>query len=334
MRLIFPVYLSAATYSLGTRNECNVIKIDKMRIIKLFIILSLLTINGIKAQQLPNFIQSRNLQSILNPASVTDNYLWRDQNVEVMAAYRYQWVGLDDAPKTAVASFNFHNPSKRISWGGHLMNDQTGPTSFTSAYGRFAYHLEFDDELTLSLGAAAGAAQYRVAGEKLVFNETGDITKQNSGRIYPDFSAGAFLYKPRSFYVGISMPQTLGLNLEFRNTLRQYDIKRVQHYFGGGGAFIKVNGDRDYIEPSMWVRYAPNAPLNADLNLKYEYNDTWWVALGGSTSRALHFDTGLMWEDSRSNLFHFGYGMSYNFQQYGPTFGFTHELNLVYSWKY
>ncbi len=305
-----------------------------MKNILLYICVSCFMIGSIKAQQLPNFIQTRDMNIIMNPASVSDNYLWREQNVEVLTAYRYQWVGLADAPKTAFASFNYMNPTKHVSWGGHLMNDQTGPTSFTSAYGRFAYHIEFGNELTLSVGAAAGAAQYRVAGEKLVFNDKGDITNENNGRIYPDFAAGAFLYKPKKFYAGISTPQTFGLNLQFKNTLRQYDIRRVQHYMAGGGAYFEVNGGRDCIEPSAWIRYAPNAPLNADFNVKYEYNDTWWVTLGGSTSRAIHFDTGLLWDDANSNLFHFGYGMSYNFQQYGPTFGFVHELNLVYSWKY
>ena len=305
------------------------------KILKFIFIINCISITyNINAQQLPNFIQSRDLQFLMNPAYVSDNYLWRDQNVEVTAGYRYQWAGLKEAPNTAMASFHYHNETYNISWGGHVVNDQTGPTSNSAAYARFAYHVGLGNDMKLAIGGAAGMAQYRVAGEKLVFNEQNDIAKENNSRIYPDFALGTFLYKPRSFYVGISTPQTLGLNLQYRNTLREYDIKKVRHFYAGGGGFIKMNDDRDVFEPSMWIRYVPNAPLNADLNLKYEYNDTWWLTLGASTSRALHFDTGLLLDTNNDNLLHIGYGFGYNFQTYGPQFGFTHEIVLAYSWKY
>lgn len=95
----------------------------------------------LSAQQLPLFTQYRENTGLLNPAALEPDYLGYGNNFTVGASYRSQWDGLSGAPKTMTLRATYFADDYAgvtMMGGGYLVRDQTGPLSFTGAYGRIA----------------------------------------------------------------------------------------------------------------------------------------------------------------------------------------------------
>jgi type IX secretion system PorP/SprF family membrane protein len=286
------------------------------------------------AQQLPLLHQFRESSLYVNPANISSDYFQTGLSYSAGATYRYQWTDVEGAPRTMMARVEQYAPEKKMTWGAYIINDETGPTSFTSAYFRGGYVIEMDNEMLLSFGLAAGLAQYRVKGSELFFLEPDDIAKVDFVKIVPDISLGAYLYSPGNYYFGLSMPQTLGIDLTYKNEVRDFNIQRVQHIFGNAGFFVHIN-DRDFFEISSWGKYVGGAPFNADFNVKYQHGTGFWVGAGWSTANSLRADFGVTLLGGKyetDNMLKVAYAYDYNFSKVGPFFGSAHEINLSYAW--
>ena len=297
------------------------------------------------AQQLPLFTQYRENISVINPAAVSHDYLVYENNVSYGASYRRQWVGLDSGPRTQTVRGEYiftELGSFGLAAGLYLMNDKTGPTGFTGIYGRLAGIITDGDPYYggLSIGLAFGAVQYRVNVTDIKLRDPGDIVgMDDQAQIYPDAGLGIYYYKLISdgfledshIYGGLSVPQIIGLNLEFEDETGNFYTQRVQHFYGTVGLYKYL--DEGFIEPSIWVKYAPNVPLNIDFNLRYQLAGNFWIGAGGSTSGAMHLEGGLLMGENMGfdNTLKIGYGFGYSFTTFGPSAGTTHEINLSYS---
>lgn len=296
---------------------------------------------SLTGQQLNLFTQYRENAVILNPAAMESDFLAFGSNLTFGASYRAQWAGLAAGPRTQTLRMSFIN--KRFAGvtpllGGHIINDQTGPTGFTGIYGRFGGVVSSDPEYGgFAIALTAGAVQYRVKASELFLRDPGDVLgSANQTRIFPDVGLGVYYYQMLGsgdmFYSGVSLPQALGLDLTFKNENGQFYTKRVQHIYGTLG-FYKFVGDDGFLEPSLLFKYAPNAPLNVDLNLRYQIPGSLWVGAGMSTAKAVHLETGFLLGESLGfdNVFRIGYGFDYSFSSFGPSVGATHEINLTIS---
>ncbi len=297
------------------------------------------------AQQLPLFTQYRENTSALNPAAFSHDYLTMENNLSFGASYRRQWTGINSGPQTSIlrGEYIFSDlGSFGLVAGGHLMNDQTGPTGFTGIYGRLAGIITDDDPYYggLSVGLTVGVVQYRVNVSEIFLRDAGDIlAMDDQSQIYPDVGVGVYYYKliddgfldESHVYAGISVPQTFGLNLEFEDEGGGFSTKRIQHYYATAGLYKYF--DEGYIQPSVWVKYVQNAPLNIDFNLRYQLAGNFWIGAGGSTSGAMHIEGGFLLGENMGfdNTLRIGYGYDYSFTSFGPSAGSTHEINLSYS---
>lgn len=300
----------------------------------------------VSAQQLPLFTQYRENVGIINPGAIHNNYLLNQQNMTFGASYRKQWVLVNGSPTTQILRGDWIGVNGRgaatFLAGGYLINDQTGPTGFTGAYGKFGTLLAEDPEVEgLSLGLAFGIVQYRVDVTKLRLHDPGDIEATDDQRkLFPDAGFGAYYYKELGigngrndfFYSGISVPQLLGLNLTFKDANGKFATKRIQHFYGLAG-LIHFISETSYLEPSVWVKYTPNAPFNADFNLKYQLTEAFFIGAGCSLSKNIHAETGIDIGESMNldGNFRIGYGFDYSFSTFGPFAGSTHEFNITYS---
>jgi len=216
------------------------LKLRKITIVKyrslLLVIFVMLNMGlMLNAQQLPSFSGNEIQESITNPAKIHSSHYKYDHNVNAGVMYRYQWVGLDDAPRTLIGNFDFFNEDLKMNFGGSIINDQTGPLSYTGLYIKGAYQIKLTDILELGVGLSGGLLQYRVKGTDLNFLEAGDIGQENLTKFFPDFSLGAMLYIDKKYYFGISIPQTFNLNLLYRTDNNDFNITRVPHYYGIAG---------------------------------------------------------------------------------------------------
>lgn len=306
------------------------------------VLIMCLQINNAFSQQLSTYTLYRDNWNILNPAFVSNNYLNNDYNMTASTHYRFQWLGLDDAPRNQALFFEYVPDAMNIAFGGHILNDKAGFFGSTGVYGNFAYRLDFQRtvEQSLFFGISAGLVQYRARLRDIRLAQGDDeAANVDDNRIFPDFGLGAFYAYSDKFYVGISVPQTLGLNMEFRDQSNSFSMKRVQHFYGIIGSYISLDvvGDgASYLEPTLWVKYAPNAPLNIDLNLRYQFSNVLWMGLGGNISKTLHAEVGVLLGENielvGNGQLKIGLGFDYGFNTYSRFFGSSLELNVGYSW--
>jgi len=309
------------------------------RYLLLLSVTALVTLKTLNAQQLSLFTQYRENATIINPAAVDADFLAFGQNLTFGASYRAQWVGLDNAPTTQTVRFSYLNKNASgvtFMGGAHLVNDQTGPTGFTGFYGRIAGVLSEDPEYGgFVVGLSAGAVQYRVNASEIFLREDGDILgSQNQSQLFPDVGVGVYYYQATAnddyFYAGVSVPQVVGLDLTFKNDAGEFLTKRVQHFYGLLG-FYKFFDNDSFIEPSLWIKYAPNVPVNLDLNIRYQTPGALWIGTGVSSAKNFHIETGVLLGNGLDNAIRIGYGFDYSFSSFGPSAGSTHELNVAFS---
>ncbi len=314
-----------------------------LRTVLTFLLIGL-TIN-LFAQQLSLFTQYRENLTILNPAAVGSNYLTNEENLTFGATHRVQWQGIDGSPTTSTLRGDYlfeSGSSVSLLTGGYLINDQTGPTGFTGLYGRVGGLLSDDPVYGgISLGLTFGMVQYRVNASEIRLRDEGDIIgADDQTTIYPDVGVGVFAYTLLDggffdddyLYGGISIPQVFGLDLTFTGQNGEFFTQRVQHMYAVVGLY-KFLRDESFLEPSLWVKYAPNAPVNLDFNLRYQMAENFWIGLGGATSQTMHLEAGFILGNNLGldNSLRIGYGYDYSFTEFGPYTGGAHELNVSFS---
>lgn len=299
--------------------------------------------NEMKAQQLPLFTQYREFQGIINPASISHDFLfWEGYTTSFGISYRQQWDKIKGGPVTSTLRgehiFDLGNAVSPVI-GGYIMQDQAGPISFTGGYGRLAMLFSDDPYFHgLSLGLSGGIVQYRVETQELIAIYPDDIlTFNDQKKVFPDIGVGVYAYKRiengflegDNIYIGFSVPQVFGLNLLFEENDNQFSIRRTPHYFGVLGVNKYIN-DKSYLEAAGWVKYVNGAPINADINLRYLINATIWLGGGFSTSGLGHLEGGFVLGENIGwqHLVRIGYGYDPSFASYGVRFGNVHEVNM------
>lgn len=305
----------------------------------------LLCAQFLPAQQLSLFTQYRENLGVLNPAAVAADYLIYESNVSLGASYRTQWTSFPANPTTQTIHGVYMNPERyafNMFAGGYLLNDQTGPTGLTGIYGRAGGILTGDPYYGgVSIGISVGLVQFRLKTSEIRFRDPGDVVAEGGDQmqLYPDVGAGIFAYKRIEggaleddvIYGGFSVPQVMGLDLTFRNDQGEYSTQRVQHFYGVFGLY-KFFDEFSFLEPSVWVKYTANSPVNLDFNLRYQTAYNFWIGTGMSTAKNFHMEGGVLFgEAGFGNLLRLGYGFDYSFTDFGPFTGGTHEVNLTYT---
>jgi type IX secretion system PorP/SprF family membrane protein len=299
----------------------------------------------VSAQQIPLITQYRDAISILNPGAIGADFFSDGYKGSVGLIQRKQWAELPNAPSTQILRGDYYAADRygvTLMAGGHLINDQTGPTGLTGVYGKISGIVTSDAAYNgLSMGLSIGAVQYRLRAADLKLRDPDDIRAQEDrSKTHPDLALGVFYYQRLSgnldddyIYAGLSMPQALAFDVTFTDQdNRQFSTQRVRHYFANAG-WYHFFGDESFIEPSVWLKYVPNTPFNADFNLRYRMRNTLWLGLGASVGGNIHAEFGVQLGKNLgfSNNVRIGYGFDYSGQKFGVYTGSTHEISLCYA---
>ncbi len=291
----------------------------------IILLIGLLFTCQVHAQQLPLFSQYNQNNFILNPGMTG-----MDESTTASVTLRRQWQQMPQAPETGLVSFRTYLDDYGTGIGGYILADKTGPTSFISLNGSYAYHIDFDRWNTqrLALGLSFSLAQYRLKGSELVLDEADDIAifTNNVSRILPDAGLGATYYTD-DFYVGISIPQAVSLNVRFDGDDGISSIRRIAHFYAMGGIKI-ITGAEDHIElePSIWLKYAPHSPIHANLNFQLTYDNIIGMGIGYATDKTALGQVNVMIAE-RLRL---GYAFSVQFSEWTNYLGGTHEIGVNY----
>ncbi|MBK0381918.1 type IX secretion system membrane protein PorP/SprF [Pedobacter sp. SD-b] len=293
------------------------------------------------AQQKPQYTQYILNNFIINPAiSGIENY------IDVKAATRQQWAGLENAPQTSYLTAHMplgntndwgsatsygmvgDNPlgrsyksdyeaSKSHSGIGLIaVVDKTGPLSNNSFNLTYAYHIGLAPRLNLAVGVGAGISKVTLNTNDITLENPNDAAIANSGninRIKPDLNVGIWLYSAE-FFFGASVQQILPQTLSFSDQSSYNQGKTVPHSFFTAGYRFWLSDDVTVI-PSIMVKYVNPVPLGIDFNTKVAFRDKFWV--GGAYRK----------DDSYSGMVGFNLGSLINV---GYAYDFTQSaLNTV-----
>lgn len=319
-----------------------------MKKISSLVFCSLWLLFSLQAQQTPLFSAYRDQWAILNPAALSNNYLLNDRSMSLSGAWHVQWWNLAESPRTQAMQWEWVNEDKNSVFGAQVLNDQTGKIGQTGLYGRYAYRINMGrrTEQSILIGLNAGLVQYRARLSDIDFPDPGSVALQNTQSYRPDLGVGVFYHYADRFYAGISAPQCFGVRTVFQQEPQALSIRRVPHLYAVVGGYWSapwLGNETSFLEPSLWVKYVANAPLNLDFNLRAQVSELVWVGAGMNTgfgaqwSAALHVETGLFFGD-QVQLFDGQVKAGFAFdlpvtQGLSRQFGSSAEVNVVYAWR-
>ncbi len=306
---------------------------------------SLFTFSNSFAQQKPQYTQY-----IINPYLINPALTGIENYIDIKAGRRYQWQGLENAPKTDYFTahlpigntMDWHSPisfdmvgenplgrsykSEYMAAEPHhgvgivVVSDKAGPLKNTTANVTYAYHLGLAPKLNLSVGIGVGATQtsFDVTDVKLGEENDPAVQAASSSIINPDLNFGVWLYSV-DYFAGVSVQQLLPRAISFSNSSSQ----KSSHYFVTTGYRFWFSDDVTFT-PSVMLRYVNPAPTSLDLNAKFSFKNKVWAGVGyrqdDAVSGMLGFNLG--------SLLNVGYAYDFTTSQLNSVTQGSHEIVL------
>ena len=238
----------------------------------------------LQAQQLPQLSQFMLNDFAVNPAiaGMNDSY-------QIKTSVRNQWVGIEDAPKTTLLSI-YGKSSDHVGLGGSVFNDQVSSTSRAGASLTYAYHLNFTDEVKMSMALSGGFTQFKI--DKAGWNVSNPNDPIMDGAVVvnlvPDATFGLNIYEEDKWYLGIAVPQLLNSKLTLidedfvKNISVDMDGSLSRHIYVMGMYNLEIDHYWD-LQPSVLFKTVSNQN-QIDMGLKTIYSDKFWMGMDYRTN--------------------------------------------------
>lgn len=212
---------------------------------------------------------------MFNPLQFNPAYAGSRKSISIAGVGRFQWIGLEGAPRSQFFSIHAPLANQNLGLGLHASNDKIGSRNRTSVFADVAYHIRLNRRgHRLSFGMSAGI-------DWQVFDFSGLFTLDPNDPVYntyvsrvrPNFGAGVYYYGERHF-IGFSIPRLI------RNRLGENlgigDLLQRRHFYLSGGYVFKLNSTLDF-KPSALIKVSENAPITVDLNANFFIMNSLWV---------------------------------------------------------
>ncbi len=319
----------------------------------IILIFAICTCGIIYGQQMPQYSQFQRNQFMINPAAAGVYDF-----VDVTLSGRWQWLGVDDSPRTSYLAFSvpvrfkpkYYNPGIRTSggpvqnpeiktgklkhtFGGQLLADQYGAFRKFSFSGTYAVHVPMSKKVNLSFGVKAGLSNNSFLADKAqvlniiapdqnqyIDNTYDNFVQNQSNKYIMDLGAGLYLYSKKLF-VGISADQLTRDMVEFGQGTANFNPQ--MHFSVLGGYQIPLNSNLT-LTPGFLIKYMSPAPISIDGNLQLEYKNWLWMTLGYRHTDAVIAMVGM----NISDRFKFGYSYDFSVSRFNSFSSGGHELTL------
>jgi type IX secretion system PorP/SprF family membrane protein len=273
-----------------------------------------LTSGSMQAQREPFYTQYMYNIGSFNPA-----YVGSVESLDLNLLYRSQWIDIPGAPRTIRFGVNMPLANRKHGLGFNAVNDQLGPTTQTFVDVSYSFQIQFEYDVRLAFGLAAGGSFLNVDFSKGSFENPGEpiLDQQNISEFTPTVGAGVFLYHP-SWYAGLSVPNLLTDGL-YSDEVAQ--VVEGQMQFNLIGGFVFDLNDNLKFKPAFLVNYIRGNPINGNISLNFLMNET--LTLGAA----------YRWDNSVSGLAGFqitdtifiGYSYDYSTNGLGGYNSGSHE---------
>lgn len=292
------------------RTEINIITI---------ILIIVIYVNFGYAQQLPLYSQYYFNDYAVNPAiGGTKAY------IDARSIHRYQWQGINDAPRTYTLSI--HGPFKNnySGMGAFLYTDHVGPTRRTGAQISYTYKLKITQKIKLGMALSGGLLEWKLDAHKVKLYDPNDQVIVNGvmRSIVPDAKFGLHLYHSK-WFLGFSAPNLIRSKLRFNNALYT-GLSTLDNHFiiNTGYKFRVAKGFK--LEPSVLVKHIAPVPLQVDVMARVLWKDKIWL---GGVYRTMDAASVMIGVTHKNNI-SFGYAYDFtttNLRNYSSG---THELYI------
>jgi type IX secretion system PorP/SprF family membrane protein len=229
------------------------------------------------AQQLPITTQYLFNGLLINPA-----YAGSRKALTANLTWRQQWAGFEGAPRTQVLSIHSPLPEKKLALGLLLINDRIGVAHETAVTSNYAYRIRLGrGQLAFGLGAGVRMQAYEWTAVRTTDPGDARFLADGTDRARPDFSAGLY-WADKKWFAGLSLP-TLPRGGTLGDSLAQGGLLQGSQPMLTAGTVVRANPDIK-LKPSLLLRKADGAPLQADLNLNLIWRERLWVGVSWRSS--------------------------------------------------
>lgn len=282
-------------------------------------ILLFMIVGPVWAQQDPLYSQYQFNQLMINPA-----YAGMYNSLSAGVISRFQWAGIDGAPRTNTVTVQSGLLEGRIGIGGVVLNDQFGVSNNYEVQVAGAYNINFENA-RLGMGIQGGYIQYGYDFSNVNFDYLDDpeILNGHETQSKPNVGVG-LMYMSERFFVGASVPRILNVSLsDGVSTSERYK----RHYYFTSGFVTEVNSTP--VKLMTLVRSMDGGDVSVDLTASVFLDAIVWTGL--TVRDFKHF--GALAIFSLGDNFKIGYSfeMPSNSLVYG-NYG-THEVSLQFTFK-
>ncbi|WP_329804645.1 PorP/SprF family type IX secretion system membrane protein [Flavobacterium facile] len=232
----------------------------------LLFIATLGNVNQTFAQQ-----DSQYTNYMYNTINVNPAYAGSRGVMSIFGMHRTQWVGLDGAPVTNVASINTPINNSKFGIGISFVNDRIGPSDENTISADISYTIPTSETYKLSFGIKGTANLLNVDYTKLNRYDLTDPQFQNNidNKLSPNIGAGIYFHSDK-LYAGLSVPNFLETEHFIDNT--SATAKERMHYYLIGGYVFDLS-DNIKFKPAFLTKLVTGAPLQLDLTANFMFNE-------------------------------------------------------------
>ncbi|RTY75176.1 type IX secretion system membrane protein PorP/SprF [Flavobacterium sp. LS1R10] len=287
---------------------------------KIFLILLMFTAFTSYAQQDAQFAQYMYNTININPA-----YAGSRGALSIFAMHRTQWVGLDGAPVTNVASINTPLNNNNLGLGISFINDKIGPTNENTISADFSYTIQTSKTFKLSFGIKGTANLFNLDISKLnpVDAYPVDQSIQNiDNKFSPNIGTGVYLHSDKA-YVGFSIPNFIESDRYDNNEVAIF--KEKINYYLIAGYIFDLNRTIKF-KPAVLSKFIEGAPLQVDISGNFIFNEKFVVGIAYRWSAALSAMVGFQISDGM----YIGYGYDRETTRLNNYNSGSHEFFLRY----
>ena len=261
-------------------------KIIEMRIInrnmkKILLGLFLVFNLAVVAQQDVLFTQYMFNKLLLNPAYAGSREVF---TIDILD--RYQWVGIDGAPKVITLSAHGITKNNKVGLGGYVYRDQVGPSINQGLMGTYSYRIRTQNGW-FSFGIQAGVKHYNFDWN-IIHTEDPDylFLPQDVQETTIDANLGIY-YQTKRFYAGLSSKHLLANEFGIGEFDGKTTFSRLaRHYYGMVGVAIPID-DKIVFRPSFLTKVAPNSPVQMDFNASFIFANAFWIGVSYRTQKSV-----------------------------------------------
>lgn len=296
----------------------------------LFLVINILIINMLKAQQAPMFTYYENSYAVINPG-----YYGLSEGVNAMGIYRNQWTGFKDdftgevvSPVTFLASADM--PIKVLGGGIGLsfMKDALGFENNIALNIGYSYHLDLGPG-TLGVGMALSLDNRTVDfGKAHPLNNNDPVipTKEQSDMLL-DFNFGLFYTVPETFYVSLSTTSLLerkGKALEGKSSSSASFVGDRTFYLAAGYEY-QFFDPRFKLNPSMMI-LSDVASTQFNIGARLWYNNKIGLGVNYRHKESVDLLVGFTIKKIQINY-------AYDINTMGLKLHGSHEVSISYNFK-